>query len=122
MLTSLVDAFSIIVIFLIVVTTSSSAFEIEENITLPQVTEAGAIADVAKITVTQDSYRYEHRQYGFDELRQRVIKDRQNFPQRSAVVEADKSVPYGRIEPVLRLFAELEIETIHMAVESGTTL
>ena len=118
MLTSLVDAFSIIVIFLIVVASNSAPYEPNDKIALPTVVEAGTALDANKISISKSGYLYNDKELTFDQLRAQVLADRSKFKNHQAIVEADRAATYERIEPIMKLMADLEIETIQLAVDA----
>jgi biopolymer transport protein ExbD len=55
-------------------------------------------------------------------LTQQKSQIKQSFKDKKAIVEADKETPYSKIQPVMALMSELEIESIQLAVATEEKL
>ena len=121
-LTSLVDAFSMLVIFLIASTTETSPFEATQNLQLPKVEKAQILADAPKITVAANTYYFGDKPMTLAQLKGTLTGKKELFKDKKAIVEADKAVAYEKIEPLMAVMSELEIESIQLAVSSEQTL
>ncbi len=120
-LTALIDAFSILVIFMIF-TMASGEYEPNEGIKLAEVAKSSQIDKSQIITVTPTEYMFDKQKMTFAQLRTLVLSKKDQFLTKKAVVEADQATPYSQIQPVMALMSELEIETISLAVASQETL
>ena len=120
-LTALIDAFSILVIFMIF-TMASGEYEPNEGIKLAEVAQAAQIDKSAIITVTPTEYMFNKQKMTFAQLRSVVLSQKAQFATKKAVVEADQTTPYSQIQPVMALMSELDIETISLAVAAEEAL
>jgi biopolymer transport protein ExbD len=120
-LTALIDAFSILVIFMIF-TMASGEYEPNDGIKLAEVAKSAQIDKSQVITVTPTEYMFKKQKMTFAQLRSLVLSQKSEFATHKAVVEADQATPYSQIQPVMALMSELEIETIQLAVASEETL
>lgn len=120
-LTALIDAFSILIIFMIF-TMANGDYEPTEGMKLAEVAKAGEVSKTAIISVTATDYIFNNQKVSLAQLRNLVLSAKSSFIDKKAVVEADKETPYSQIQPVMALMSELEIETIQLAVSAEETL
>jgi biopolymer transport protein ExbD len=121
-LTSLIDAFSILVIFLIVSGSNPKTIDTNNKIKLPKVASSEAVKPTLRISVSSDGYYFENKKMSFTDLIANVKANKSKIKDQRAILEADKNTPFEIIEPVMRIFADLDIEMIHLAVEAKKTL
>ena len=120
-LTALIDAFSILVIFMIF-TMASGEYEPNEGIKLAEVAQAQQIDKSTIITVTPTEYMFNKQKMSFQQLRAAVLSQKASFTTKKAVVEADQATPNSQIQPVMALKSEPDIETISLAVAAEEAL
>lgn len=125
LLTALVDAFSILVIFLLVqVSGTPNTFEANDNIKLPQ---ASAIdlapgemeSTVANLVVTNQGYILNNQPVSVGQLKEELkqIKAETGKPVR-LVIQADKQSDFDMMSPLLAMTAEVGVSKLEFAVES----
>lgn len=120
-LTALIDAFSILIIFMIF-TMANGDYEAADGIKLAEVAQAQNIEKNPVITITATEYLFNKQKVNFAQLRSLVLSQKPLFASHKAVVEADQGTPYSQIQPVMALLSELEVETIQLAVASQENL
>lgn len=120
-LTALIDAFSILIIFMIF-TMANGDYEAADGIKLAEVAQAQNIEKNPVITITATEYLFNKQKVNLSQLRSLVHSQKPLFAAHKAVVEADQGTPYSQIQPVMALLSELEVETIQLAVASQENL
>lgn len=118
-LTALIDAFSILIIFMIF-TMANGEYEPKDGVQLAEVTKAEAIEQSMVITVTKDQYSLNKKAMSLDQIQ--AVLGAELKGSKKAVVEADRSTPYSKIQPVMALLSKFDIETIQMAVAAEVGL
>ena len=117
-LTSLIDAFSILVIFLIVSGSNSSTFQKLNKLNLPKTAVSDRLAPTLRVSVLDNQYYFDNKKIALSNLMKTVRDQRAQIKDQRAILEADKKTVFQTIEPLLKLFSELGIQTIHLAVDS----
>lgn len=125
LLTALVDAFSILVIFLLVqVSGTPNTFEANDKIKLPQassvdVNPADFEAKVANLVVSGNGYNLNGQNVSISQLKQE-LKAMKNETGKGArlVIQADQKSDFDMMSPLLALTAEAGISKLEFAVES----
>lgn len=125
LLTALVDAFSILVIFLLVqVSGTPNTFETNDTIKLPKASAVDVVpADfesrVANLIVTNQGYSLDGNNVTIAQLRAQLkeIKDEAGKPVR-LVIQADQKSDFDMLAPLLTMTAEAGISKLEFAVES----
>lgn len=130
LLTALVDAFSILVIFLLVqVSGTPNDFEQHDRIKLPKASSVGVGAAafesrVANLVVTDKGYILDGQQVSIAQLKQelKAAKADTGKPVR-LVIQADHQSDFDMMAPLLLMTAEAGISQLEFAVESvGSTV
>ncbi len=125
LLTALVDAFSILVIFLLVqVSGTPNDFEQHDQIKLPQASSVGVGAAafdsrIANLVVTDKGYILDGHQVSISQLKQelKAAKADTGKPVR-LVIQADQESSFDMMAPLLTMTAEAGISQLEFAVES----
>lgn len=117
-LTSLVDAFCMLLIYLIMATSADTSMEPTEGIKLPEVTKAEVIIDAPTISVSGNKYLFQNRLFDLSALKAQVLAQKNLFAKHKAIIEADQSTPYSSIEPLMAVMSELDVESIQLAVSA----
>lgn len=106
MLTSLVDAFSILVIFLMLNHSSSLPVEVSQNVTLPTTKEGALIADAVTVTIQGEGSRFEIDKKvvgigGLVATLKSVRETKSKESQNSLMIIADKELNFADLNPVI---------------------
>lgn len=123
MLTPLVDAFAILVIYLLVNTSAAQhQILIDGSIQLPQASQTKNIEDGILVKVKQGNYFIEDRSVSSDrlvfELRKVMAKqDAKHIP--FLIVEADKNSEFVSLSPIMIAGSSAGFEKIKLAVVQG---
>jgi len=123
LLTSLVDAFAILAIFLLANTTSyQQEVEADQNIQLPVVTSAASISEGTLITRTAQGWALDGKPVAMDELvaKLKELKEQGKETEFNLIVQADKNISYEELNPIILASAHAGIESFKFAaVEEG---
>lgn len=121
-LTSLVDAFCMLLIYLIMATSSDSGVEPTAGVDLPNVTRGEIIQEAPTVTVSANKYVFQNKMFDLKQLKTVMLQQKALFAKHKAIVEADKGTPYSSIEPLMAIMSELDVESIQLAVSAQETL
>lgn len=117
-LTSLVDAFCMLLIYLIMATSGDTSIEPTEGIKLPEVTKGEILVEAPTVTVSGNKYLFQNKLFDLSQLKSQMLAQKNLFSKHKAIVEADQSTPYSSIEPLMAIMSELDVESIQLAVSS----
>lgn len=117
-LTSLVDAFSILVIFLIVSGSNPSNFKKQQNLQLPKAQVSDKISTGLKVSILGNQYFLDNKKISLKDLERQISTLALTQKNPKAILEADKHTLYEAVEPIMKLFSDLKVETIQLAVNS----
>lgn len=122
MLTSLVDAFTIVVIYLIINSSTSEAVTVEDGLKLPQA-EHSQIVDQSPIVVFKNNqYLIDNQIVSEQALRQTLeqlkAKSQGLFKtgDASIIVQADENIDFDRLQPLLVASSYAGIKHVKFAV------
>lgn len=106
MLTSLVDAFAILVIFLILNQSSSLPIDVNGDMQLPATKEALMVGDAVTVTLTADGSRFEidKKTVGINGLVATLKAAREAKPkesQNALMIMADKEINFADLNPII---------------------
>ncbi len=118
MLTSLVDAFSILVLFLIINHSSSQYFVDADKVTLPKVELSQIIAEGIAVHVQAGQFFMNDKLIHPDRLVAELIEKKkgQDDSQMSLIIVADRDSSYQHINPLLIAGSEAGLSRIKFAV------
>ncbi len=123
MLTSLVDAFAVIVIYLLVSTQQAGKdVKIDKEISLPQASQSQTLKPGVNIQVLNNKYVVNETEMNAGELLthlqglQEELKQQGDERAGNLVIQADKASDYSGISPVLAVAAQSGFENIKFAV------
>lgn len=124
MLTSLVDAFAIIVVYLLVSTQNSGGKELElnKNISLPKASTSNTLSLGVNIQVVDGKYMVEEKVYNAGELLAHLTELNKSLESSGderkgkIVIQADKKSDFNNISPILSIAAQSGFENIKFAV------
>lgn len=121
-LTSLVDAFSILVIYLMVNTTSGLNVDLADGIQLPQALQTEMIDAGLLVQITSKGILVENQEVDLENLSallqqtQAQLKEQDDPRASKLILQADKESDFDRINPVLLAGTQNGFETIVFAV------
>lgn len=122
-LTSLVDAFSILVIYLLMSTTSATEnLELEKEITLPMATQSDMLKAGVVITALNSVYKINEEEIKAEELapRLKVLQEKlaEDDDRRSGnlVIQADKKANFEVLNPIIVAGTQSGFQAIKFAV------
>ena len=128
-LTSLVDAFSILVIYLIMNSSAAQEMKLENEIQLPMATKSDVLDAGVVVSVSKAGYRIGEELVAeakiFETLKltqETVAADDEERSQR-LIIQADKSAAFEKINPLVMAGTQTGFTTIKFAVlpdEGGT--
>jgi biopolymer transport protein ExbD len=124
LLTALVDAFSILVIFLLVqVSGAPNEFEAQDGIKLPQASAVDmntdpSMKDVFNLVITKQGYVLNGETLGLSDLKARLIQAGRESKTSRLVIQADEAGDFDLLTPVLSLTAEAGISKLEFAVQA----
>jgi len=126
-LTSLVDCFAIILIYLLFATSFGEVdLEIPKDMQLPKAEKTSALLNSTIIQVRKDGYFIAGQQVPMNELAVTIKnlfetkqKDDKDATKNSIVVQADKDMKFGEINPVVLTSLMAGFEEVQFAVLKG---
>ncbi len=123
MLTSLVDAFAVIVIYLLVSThQSGKELQIDRKIKLPQASKSQSLQPGVNVRVIGGKYLINEKEMNESELLEYLSKLHKEFEASSderkgnILIQADKASDYSKVSPLLSIAAQTGFENIKFAV------
>ena len=129
-LTSLVDAFSILVIYLLVHTTASTqTLNVDKQIRLPMASETEALeTNVTIVKIVDGKYFLDDKPIRLNQLANRLsnlesIKTANSSGERpKIIIQADKEVSFASLNPILLASSEVGFVQIKFAVLSEESI
>lgn len=124
LLTALVDAFSILVIFLLVqVTGVPNAFEAQDGLKLPQASAVDMNTDpslkgVLNLVITKQGYVLNGKKLNLLDLKEQLVQAGRETKTSRLVIQADEKGDFDLLTPVLSLTAEAGISKLEFAVQA----
>ena len=124
-LTSLVDAFSILVIYLLLNSSSSPETKLNKDIQLPVAEYSNSLKNGVGIQVVQGGYILNDNKLDSDGLLRALVvlgkelRDSNDPKQKSLIVQADQNIDFDRISPLLTIASEAGFEDIKFATVGG---
>lgn len=124
LLTALVDAFSILVIFLLVqVSGVPNDFEAQDGIKLPQASAVDMntdpnMKDVLNLVITKQGYVLNGEALKLSDLKARLSQAGRESKTSRLVIQADEKGDFDLLTPVLSLTAEAGISKLEFAVQA----
>lgn len=126
MLTSLVDAFTIVVIYLIMNSTTSEQIDIEQGLQLPQASHSSAI-DASPLVIFKNNQFFINNQIIAEKDLSAKLKEISNPSQgflnknvlgkeSSIIVQADENVDFEKLQPLLVASSYAGIKFVKFAV------
>lgn len=118
-LTSLIDAFSIIVIYLLIGTTSSQVeIQTSPKIELPQAEKANPAEEAQMIKIEDGRYFINDEIVLESDLGKKLfeLKEKLNNPELPVIVQADHRVDFEKINPLLLAANQAGLQKIKFAV------
>ncbi len=117
-LTSLIDAFSIIVIYLLIGTQSSGLeTEIRGQIVLPNA-ESGQMIDteMSIVRIEKNTYYINDKMTNIAELGTRLASLKKDKEQVEILIQADQSMDYSSLDPIIKAASAAGIQKLKFAV------
>ena len=118
LLTSLVDIFAVLVIYLLVNTSASKEMKIDKGITLPMATMAHSFDAALIIKVDKGGYTVRNQRVHPQNLSRVLMEELKNnkVHQQELIVQADKKVDFSQINPVMLAGSSAGFHKIKFAV------
>ncbi len=122
MLTSLVDAFTIVVIYLIVNSSTSEQINLEVGMSLPQASFSQQLDIVPTVIFKNNSFMIDDRQVSdqslVSELKNLVSRNTSLFKGKDTaiIVQADENVDFEKLQPILVASSYAGIKNVKFAV------
>lgn len=122
MLTSLVDAFTIVVIYLIVNSSSSEQLEVQNGLTLPTATVSQQVDDSPNVFFKDNSFYIDNRPVANEslqiELKKLMSKNSSLLKSKipAIIVQADENVDFEKLQPILIASSYAGIQHVKFAV------
>ncbi|MCS6838200.1 MAG: biopolymer transporter ExbD [Bdellovibrionaceae bacterium] len=126
MLTSLIDAFSILVIFLILTFSNSEQFLIlSSDIELPSVRKIDELKKNTVIKISKEGIYVGEKLIQLNDLTQQLLQIRKEWIQLvgdgrteeiGVIIQADKKTPFSAISPVIAACSQIGFSQLHFAV------
>lgn len=123
-LTSLIDAFSILVIFLLINgPDNGTGVQANKNIVLPEATSASKMEVGTIIRIEQGRYFVDNREVLVSELTQRLFEAQKKINKKTEVprliIQADRKSDYSLLNPVIMAAAQTGYQQFKFAVLPG---
>jgi biopolymer transport protein ExbD len=121
-LTSLIDAFVIIVLYLVVCNSPSESMDIEDQITLPQAKISNQLDGSPVVTFKNNQFMIDGQIINESQLSQRLSQLTSNFKTKisskepSLILQADEKVDFHKLQPFLTASAHAGIKNVKFAV------
>ncbi len=121
-LTSLIDAFVIIVLYLVVCNSPSESMEIEDQITLPQAKISNQLDGSPVITFKNSRFMIDGQYINDADLSRRLSQVANSFKltvttkEPSIILQADENVDFHKLQPFLTASAHAGIKNVKFAV------
>ncbi len=122
-LTSLIDAFSILVIFLLIQGPSGQKeLNLSKDMKLPSVQQIGTMDDGVSVRIENGRYFVEEKEIHADQLVQRLYDIRQKMVSsktknsKSLIVQADRRSDFQSINPIIKAGSQTGFEQLKFAV------
>jgi len=136
MLTSMVDMFSLLVIFLLQsFSNSPEVMAISKGLTLPAAVSAASVVDAPMLTVTMDQILLDQKEVGtaatvlgdpnllvkpLQELKDRWVKAHGDQPFKGDIhLQADRGLPSSMVSRFIGLLNSQGYDAVHLAVVNG---
>lgn len=122
MLTSLVDAFTIVVIYLIVNSSTTEQINVEDGLKLPQASFSKELELAPTVTFKNNQFMIDNQYVAENSLQQRLkILVSQNASllknkDMSIIVQADENVDFDKLQPLLVASSYAGIKNVKFAV------
>lgn len=127
MLTSLVDAFSILVIFLLMNTSNSyQEFEIKSLNGLPNATNSDRLKKGVVLNIENGTYRINGNVIGMNQLTEALRTEKAKLEQGQLIkkvdliIQATKAIDYNLLSPILVAASEAQFQNYKLAVIEST--
>ncbi len=123
MLTSLVDAFAVIVIYLLASTQQSgSELQMDKNISLPQASHSQSLQPGVNLKVKGNDYIINDTIISINQVAQYLVnlnkelKDKNDSRHGNLIIQADKNADFSGLSPILVVAAQTGFENVRFAV------
>ena len=124
-LTSLIDAFSILVIYLLVnFSTPTADLRVAKDLEIPAAAQSVTLAPGTVISVSQGHYFINDKEVGAEELASKLVelhaRLKKDIPEKDdLVIQADKRVDYAALSPVILAGSQAGFHQFKFAVLQG---
>jgi biopolymer transport protein ExbD len=121
-LTSLIDAFVIIVLYLVVCNSPSESIEVEDHITLPQAKFSSQLDGSPVVTFKDNRFMIDGQYINEADLSRRLsqltgdLKLKIANKEPSLILQADENVDFHKLQPFLTASAHAGIKNVKFAV------
>lgn len=121
-LTSLVDCFAIILVYLLLATTFGEiSVDIPKDMKLPKASEAQALQSDYVVQVHKGEYLVDNKKVRVDQLGEVLKQKADSIPSeegksKSLVIQADRRLNYGEINPLVMISLQAGFQELQFAV------
>lgn len=117
-LTSLVDAFSILVIYLLMnFSTQDLKIEMKHDVNLPSASKVMSLSKVVVVKIKKDIYYIDDKKIASGALFNSIKRKLRTTPlnRNELIIQADKKQSYKNLSPIIQAAAQLGIEKMKFA-------
>lgn len=118
LLTPLLDAFTVILIYLIVFASAETPYEVTGGIQLAKATQVETVDGADRVVVKNGSIMYKNKVVDLATLKKNLSALSKESKDKGLVIEADRTTSYENLKPILRVASELEMTKTKLSVEA----
>ncbi len=126
LLTSLVDAFSILVIYLLINSSDAQKrLDLHKDIDLPTAAHSALLKEGVEVKIVKDGYIVNNIKVNSSQLFSTLSKFEKDYEQndidteKSIIIQADKNIDFDRVSPLITMASEAGYENIKFATLGG---
>ena len=119
-LTSLIDAFSILVIYLLTNASNTQVpFDMRGGMQIPQAKLADTLSYGSVIKVMNGEYFVDSTKIAIADLPIKLRELKEKNPTETIIIQADRKLPYSEMNPIILAAAQAGVEKFQFAVVAG---
>ncbi len=119
-LTSLIDAFSILVIYLLTNASNTQIpFDMRGGMQMPQAKLSESLSYGSVVRVMNGEYFVDQRKISVSELPVKLRALKEKNPTETIIIQADRKLPFSQMNPIILAAAQAGVEKFQFAVLAG---
>lgn len=119
-LTSLIDAFSILVIYLLTNASNTQIpFDMRDGMQMPQAKLSESLSYGSVIRVMNGEYFVDQKKIAIAELPIKLRELKEKNPTETIIIQADRKLPFSEMNPIILAAAQAGVEKFQFAVLAG---